>query len=51
MAAVRHFGVLKLKFLTAIHLRDMYCIIVPNSVQTDRTVAEMSKVFAVFSEM
>jgi len=29
MVAVRNLGFLKLKFLTAMHFRDMFCIIVP----------------------
>jgi len=38
MVAVRHLGFLKLKFSKAIHLRDMFCIIMPISVEIGHTV-------------
>jgi len=51
MAAARHFAVLKLKFLTANHFRDTFCIVKSDFVEVGRTVAEMSHFFRIFSEM
>ena len=45
-AAVRHLGLLKVKFLTALHFRDTFCIIVPNFVET----AEISQFLRFSSE-
>ena len=44
MAAVRHLGILKLKFLTASHFRDTFCLIALNFVNIGPTVA----IFRVF---
>jgi len=48
MLAARHLGILKLKFLTTNHFRDMFCIIKLNFVEIERTVAEISHYFAFF---
>jgi len=41
MAAVRHLGIMKKKFLTAPHLRDTFYIIRLNFVQIGQTTAEI----------
>jgi len=43
MAAVRHLGFFKLKFLAAAHCRDTFCIIVPNFVELGHAVTDMSQ--------
>ena len=35
---VRHLGLLKLKFSTTVHFRDMFCIIVPNFIEIARSL-------------
>jgi len=42
MAAVRHLKILKLKFLTASHFRDTFCVITLNFVEIGGTVTEIS---------
>jgi len=42
IAAVRHLGFVKFKFLTE-RLRDPFCISVPNFVNIGQTVAEISR--------
>jgi len=41
IAALRRLGFLRLKFLTSMHFRDMFCMIVQNHVQIGHTVAEI----------
>jgi len=48
MAAVCHLGILKLKFLTALHFRNTFCIILPNFVDIGYTVAEILQPFVFF---
>ena len=43
MAAVRHLGFWKFKFLTKRQLRDPSCIIMPNFVKMGQTVEEISR--------
>jgi len=50
MAAVRHLGFFKLKFLAAAHSRDTFCIIVPNFVELGHAVTDMSQLLRFFSE-
>jgi len=45
-SVVRHLGFLKLKFLTVVHFRDMFCISVTNFVYIGHTVARISRFFA-----
>jgi len=42
MAGIHHLGILKMKFLTANHFKDMFCIITLNFVEISRTAAEIS---------
>ena len=48
MAAVRYLGFLKLKFLTAVHFRDIFYIMKPNFVEIGHMLplAETSQFFA-----
>ena len=46
MAAVRHLGILKLKFLKANKFSDTFYVITLNFVEIGRTVAEISHFFA-----
>ena len=41
MAAVRRLGIFNLKFLTANHVRDTFCVILLNFVKIAQTVADM----------
>ena len=43
MAAVRHLGFLKFKYLLVCWLRDPCCITVPNFVKIGQSVAEISR--------
>jgi len=45
---VRHLGSLKLIFSQAVHLTDMFCIIVKNFVEIDHTVSGTSQFIAFF---
>jgi len=45
MAAVHYLGILKLKFFTANHFRDTFCITTLNFVEIGGTVAEVSHFF------
>jgi len=49
MAAVRHLGILKFKFLTAMHFSDTFCFTTLNFMEIRRTVAEILQFFAFFS--
>jgi len=42
MAAASHLGILKLKFVTANHFRDIFCTIALNVVELGQIVAEIS---------
>jgi len=45
MAVVRHFGI-KLKFLTVMHFRDKFCVIMLKFMEICRIVAEILQFFA-----
>ena len=47
MAAVRHLGILKLKFLKANNFSDTFYVITLNFVEIGRTVADISDFFRV----
>jgi len=50
MAAVRHLGFLKLKFLTSVHSRNTFCISTQTLVMgIGHMVAEISRFFIFFS--
>ena len=51
IAAVHHIGFLKLKYLTAMHLGDTLCIVLPNFVNICHTFAVISQFFPFSSEM
>jgi len=40
------FWIFKIKFLTFVHFRDMFCISVPNFPEIDYTVAQITRFFA-----
>jgi len=46
---LHHHGFLRLKFLTAVHFRDAFGVIMPNFVETGHTVVEISQFCSVFS--
>jgi len=48
MAAVRHLEISKLKFLTASHFGDTFCIVALNFVEIGQTVADISHFFRIF---
>jgi len=41
--------ILKLKFLTAVHLRHTLCVIVPSFMEIGIIVAQISQIFRVFT--
>jgi len=51
MAAVRHFGTWKLKFLTANHFGGMFCVIALNFVEIGQTSADISHFSCFLSEI
>ena len=48
MAAVRHPGFVKFKFLAVAAVKRPICIILPNFVKVGQTVAEISRFFVIF---
>ena len=50
MAAVRHLGFWKFKFLTVWRLRNPFCIIVPNFAKIGHFVVVISRFFVVFQD-